>query len=102
MERNGLEYRFHFSRANLLSMSFVVFALVLMIPLVLNQETPGYYFAGGILGIVSSVRLLHFPYFYHFRELFWSLILEVVRRNRLLCRYFSFVHFVIWELGLDL
>lgn len=39
-------------------MSFVVFIVVLMIPLVLNQETPGYYFAGGILGIISSVSCL--------------------------------------------
>jgi hypothetical protein len=38
-------------------MSFVVFSVVLMIPVVMNQETPGYYFAGGILGIISSVRI---------------------------------------------
>lgn len=43
-------------------MSFVVFAVVLMIPLVLNQETPGYYFAGGILGIVSSVKMSSFSF----------------------------------------
>jgi hypothetical protein len=28
-----------------------------MIPLVLNEETDGYFFAGGILGIISSVGL---------------------------------------------
>jgi hypothetical protein len=36
-------------------MSFVVFIVVLMIPLVLNADTGGYFFAGGILGVISSV-----------------------------------------------
>jgi hypothetical protein len=45
-----------FSRAFVLTLSLVIFVLVLMIPIGLQLETDGFFFAGGLLGIASSVR----------------------------------------------
>jgi hypothetical protein len=42
-------------RAFLLAVSMVVFVIVFLIPLILVESTAGFFFAGGLLGITSSV-----------------------------------------------
>jgi hypothetical protein len=96
-----------FCRAFLLAISMTIFVIVFIIPLILSEPTSGFYFAGGLLGITSSVCLSSPPQPasdpFSPRRASSSLLICKVNgklRHPILC--YSFVHFVIWELAFGL